>query len=57
MRAYVEALVNDPARRDRLAAGAQAAVATRTWSYICDQLLAHYDDACSTVRHGELEVV
>ena len=57
MRAYVEALVNDPVRRDRLSAGAHAAVATRTWSYICDQLLAHYDDACSTVRHGELEVV
>jgi hypothetical protein len=57
MRAHVEALVNDPVRRDRLSAGAHAAVATRTWSYICDQLLAHYDDACSTVRHGELEVV
>jgi phosphatidylinositol alpha 1,6-mannosyltransferase len=57
MRAYVEALVIDPVRRDRLAAGAHAAVEHRTWSYICDQLLTHYDDACSTVRHGELEVV
>jgi phosphatidylinositol alpha 1,6-mannosyltransferase len=57
MRAYVEALVTDPVCRDRLAAGALAAVEHRTWSYICDQLLTHYDDACSTVRHGELEVV
>jgi uncharacterized membrane protein len=57
MRAYVEALVNDPVRRDRLAAGAHTAVEHRTWSYICDQLLAHYDDARSTVSHGELEVV
>ncbi|HEY8662687.1 MAG TPA: glycosyltransferase family 1 protein [Propionibacteriaceae bacterium] len=57
MRAHVVALVNDPVRRDRLSAGAHAAVEHRTWSYICDQLLAHYNDACSTVRHGELEVV
>jgi phosphatidylinositol alpha 1,6-mannosyltransferase len=57
MRAQAEALVNDPVRRDRLSAGAHAAVEHRTWSYICDQLIAHYDDACSTVRHGELEVV
>ncbi len=57
MRAHVEALVNDPARRDRLAAGALAFVEHRTWSYICDQLLGHYTDACSTVRQGELEVV
>jgi phosphatidylinositol alpha 1,6-mannosyltransferase len=57
MRAYVEALDNAPVRRDRLAAGAHAAVEHRTWTYICDQLLAHYDNACSTVRHGELEVV
>ncbi len=57
MRAHVEALVTDPARRDRLAAGAHAAVEHRTWSDICDQLLAHYDDARNTVSHGELEVV
>lgn len=57
MRAHVEALVNDAARRDRLAAGALAFVEHRTWSYICDQLLGHYADACSTVRQGELEVV
>lgn len=57
MRAHVEALVNDPPRRDRLAAGAHDSIEHRTWSHICDQLLVHYDDACSTVRHGELEVV
>jgi phosphatidylinositol alpha 1,6-mannosyltransferase len=57
MRAQVEALVADPARRRRLAAGARAAVGHRTWSYICDQLLTHYDDAYRSVRHGELEVV
>ena len=57
MRAYVEALDNDPVRRDRLAAGPHAAVEHRTCTYICDQLLAHYDNACSTVRHGELDVV
>ncbi len=57
MRRQVADLVADPVRRDRLAAGARAAVAHRTWSYICDQLLVHYDDAGSTVRNGELEVV
>ncbi len=57
MREHVAALVADPVRRGRLATGAREAVAHRTWAYICDQLLAHYDDACGSVRHGELEVV
>ncbi|MHB1009290.1 MAG: glycosyltransferase family 4 protein [Propionibacteriaceae bacterium] len=57
MREHVAALVADPVRRERLATGAREAVAHRTWAYICDQLLAHYDDACGSVRHGELEVV
>ncbi len=57
MRAAVLSLVEDPARRDRMADGAHLAVAHRTWSYICDQLLGHYAEARNALRHGELEVV
>ena len=57
MRSSVAMLVTDAVQRDRLAVGAHDSVEHRTWSYICDQLLAHYDDACRSIRHGELEVV
>ncbi len=57
MRSAVAALVEDPVRRDRLAEGAHLSVAHRTWSYVCDQLLAHYAEARNALRHGDLEVV
>ncbi len=44
----VRALRDDPERRVRLAAAGRAAVATRTWEAVGDQLLDHYADVIAT---------
>jgi phosphatidylinositol alpha 1,6-mannosyltransferase len=45
MRAAVAALAADPAVRERMGAQARQSVRDRTWTAVCDQLLAHYEHA------------
>ena len=57
LRASVEGLAADPEHRQLLGRQARASVEHRTWAYICDQLLGHYQEAMRTIRIGDLEVV
>lgn len=50
MQAHVQDLVGDEAKRAAFARAARAAVETRTWSAIGDQLLEHYERALVTDR-------
>lgn len=52
MTSAVARLVADPAQRQRLGTAGRAWTDNRTWPVICDQLMAHYDEAIATAAHG-----
>jgi phosphatidylinositol alpha 1,6-mannosyltransferase len=55
LRAAVEALVEDPARRQAMGVAARASVAERSWEAIGDQLIGHYHDALGRARPTAVE--
>ncbi|MEL0627479.1 glycosyltransferase family 1 protein [Salinibacterium amurskyense] len=49
LRAYIEALCLDPALRARMGEAGRRTVLSKSWSGICAELVAHYNDAIATV--------
>ncbi|MEV8254549.1 glycosyltransferase family 1 protein [Rhodoglobus sp. NPDC076762] len=48
LRAYIEALCLDPALRARMGEAGRRTVLNKSWSGICAELVAHYNDAIAT---------